>query len=157
MKKIDLTGQRFGRLKALRDTGEKSLNRSAIWLCECDCGNEVSVSNNSLTMGRIKSCGCLHSETSTNNVRIGHEVLNEKYRKENTDLAQLTKKISKNNTSGHKGVYWIKNKKRWAARICFKKKDIYLGSYHNKQDAINARKEAEDKYFKPILEKYNKN
>ena len=28
-------------------------------------------------------------------------------------------------------------------------------SFKNKQDAINARKEAEEKYFKPILEKYD--
>lgn len=35
-----------------------------------------------------------------------------------------------------------------------KKKKIYKKAFNNKNDAIKYRKELEDKYFKPILEKY---
>lgn len=38
--------------------------------------------------------------------------------------------------------------------MTFKGKQFYLGHFTTKQDAINARKAAEEKYFKPILEKY---
>lgn len=33
-----------------------------MWLCQCDCGNEVTVSGNRLRSGNTKSCGCLRRE-----------------------------------------------------------------------------------------------
>jgi len=56
--RIDITGQRFGRLTAVRDVGvDKS--RSRLWLCQCDCGKEKIVSSAILKAGGVKSCGCL--------------------------------------------------------------------------------------------------
>ena len=55
-KKIDLTGQRFGRLVVIRECGRK--NGNVAWLCKCDCGNELVVSGDSLRGGRSQSCGC---------------------------------------------------------------------------------------------------
>ncbi|KYC94351.1 hypothetical protein B4102_0211 [Heyndrickxia sporothermodurans] len=46
----------------------------------------------------------------------------------------------------------MKNRNKWKAYIGFKGKQINLGHFDDLQDAIAARKEAEDKYFKPILE-----
>ena len=48
-------------------------------------------------------------------------------------------------TSGVTGVAWRNNK--WRARIKINHKDIHLGVFDNKEDAIKARKEAEVKYF----------
>jgi len=57
MAKIDLRGKRFGRLTVISVFGKtKSLN--TIWLCKCDCGNEIPVINTNLTRGNSKSCGC---------------------------------------------------------------------------------------------------
>jgi len=53
--------------------------------------------------------------------------------------------LSKNNTSGYKGVQWYKN--RWVARIKINYEDIYLGRFVNLENAILARKEAEDEYL----------
>ena len=55
----DLTGQRFGRLTALEPTDRRDGSGTLIWLCRCDCGNEVMVSGTQLTGGYKKSCGCL--------------------------------------------------------------------------------------------------
>lgn len=55
--------------------------------------------------------------------------------------------IKRNNTSGVSGVYFNKQSRKWMARIKVNYKYIYLGIYKIKQDAINARKEAEVKYF----------
>lgn len=56
--RIDLAGQHFGKLTAVRDVGvDKSRNR--LWLCLCDCGKEKVVSGNSLKLGHTQSCGCL--------------------------------------------------------------------------------------------------
>lgn len=42
----DRTGQRFGKLVAVRDVGDDGKGR--LWLCRCDCGNEVVVRSNRL-------------------------------------------------------------------------------------------------------------
>lgn len=52
-----------------------------------------------------------------------------------------------NNTSGTTGIYWHKKRQKWEALIGYNDKIIYLGLFDDKNDAINARKEAEIKYF----------
>lgn len=59
----------------------------------------------------------------------------------------MNHKMSKNNTSGVTGVSWSKVHNLWRARIHFKRKEISLGYYANFDDAVKARKEAEDKYY----------
>jgi hypothetical protein len=58
----DIKGQRSGKLTAVKFTG-KIENHSAIWLGKCDCGNEIEIESSDFTSGRIKSCGCLRSES----------------------------------------------------------------------------------------------
>ena len=47
--------------------------------------------------------------------------------------------ISSKNTSGTKGVCWNKKSQKWHAQITINGKQINLGSYINKDDAINIR------------------
>ena len=54
-------------------------------------------------------------------------------------------KISKNNTSGHKGVYWNKASGKWMVRINVNGKSYYFGTYVNKEDAIKVAIEARKK------------
>ena len=61
-KLIDLTGQRFGRLVVVRKAPAKHGATNAVWLCKCDCGNEVAVRGTSLRAGGSMSCGCYRSE-----------------------------------------------------------------------------------------------
>ena len=56
-KKIDLTGQPFGRYTVIRECGRK--NGHVAWLCRCDCGREKVVNGAFLRNGKIQSCGCL--------------------------------------------------------------------------------------------------
>lgn len=60
----DLTGQRFGRLVAIKVVGKNSKNES-IWQCQCDCGNKVNVLMGRLKRNRTKSCGCYRQEFKT--------------------------------------------------------------------------------------------
>lgn len=64
----------------------------------------------------------------------------------------LNTKISKANKSGVKGVREMKDG-RWHSYIFFKRKCIHLGIFEQKEEAINARKIAEEKYHKPIIQK----
>lgn len=63
-KAIDMTGQRFGRLVAVKQIDKADIGKEngIYWLCKCDCGNEVVVASQSLKRGQTKSCGCLRKE-----------------------------------------------------------------------------------------------
>lgn len=55
----DLTGQRFGKLTALKFEGRDSRGY-AVWICKCDCGQEVAISSAKLLRpptSVIRSCG----------------------------------------------------------------------------------------------------
>jgi hypothetical protein len=56
-KPIDIGGVRFGRLVAIRDSGERH-NTEAVWECACDCGGAALVPGSRLRNGHTKSCGC---------------------------------------------------------------------------------------------------
>jgi hypothetical protein len=58
----DYTGQRFGRLVALRPTGERKSN-SPVYLFRCDCGNLKELSITATRTGTV-SCGCVRRETA---------------------------------------------------------------------------------------------
>lgn len=57
------------------------------------------------------------------------------------------KTTTSRNTSGFIGVYWNSKIHRWQAKLRINGIDKYLGSFVNKQDAINARIAGEQKYF----------
>ena len=57
------------------------------------------------------------------------------------------RKFQKNNTSGVTGVTWDKRRGRWVAQLKLNGKYKFLGYYLNIQDAAQARKEGEKKYF----------
>jgi hypothetical protein len=59
----------------------------------------------------------------------------------------MNRKIDSTNTSGYKGVAWRERDRVWRANITVDSKQIHLGHFKNKEDAIKARKEAEEKYF----------
>ena len=58
--RVDLAGERFGRLVAVSDVGPSP--RGRVWLCRCDCGLENRVTAALLRSGNTKSCGCLVSD-----------------------------------------------------------------------------------------------
>ena len=59
-KYIDITGQKFNRLTAIKRVAFNK--KEVMWLCVCDCGNEHIVTSRNLRHGKTKSCGCLLRE-----------------------------------------------------------------------------------------------
>ena len=55
----DISRMRFGKLTAVRPTEERGRKGDTVWVCRCDCGNEVRAELGQLTAGNKKSCGCL--------------------------------------------------------------------------------------------------
>lgn len=68
-KKIELTGQKFGRLTVIGIAG-KDNRGEIIWHCVCDCGGEKDVLSSNLRKGLTQSCGCLQKEKAGQNTPI---------------------------------------------------------------------------------------
>lgn len=70
-KRIDLTGQKFGRLTVTKYDHTEKPRGTAYYLCKCECGKDVLVASGHLKNGHTQSCGCFQQEkmriTSTNN------------------------------------------------------------------------------------------
>lgn len=58
--RINLTGQKFGKLTALEPT-DKRVHGSVVWKCQCDCGNVCYTYTEMLRNGHTQSCGCTKS------------------------------------------------------------------------------------------------
>ena len=63
---IDITGKRFGRLVAIKQSGYTS-SGNAKWDCVCDCGKETTVASGDLRKNKnnTMSCGCMAKELSS--------------------------------------------------------------------------------------------
>lgn len=66
--KKDYTGLTFNKFKvlALARKGNNSLN---MWLCRCDCGNEIEIQQSSI--GRTFSCGCHDHRNDFRKAKVG--------------------------------------------------------------------------------------
>jgi hypothetical protein len=53
--KVELAGQRFGRLEVIRYA---FYDKKSFWLCRCDCGREGLFASANLRSGNSQSCGC---------------------------------------------------------------------------------------------------
>lgn len=66
-------------------------------------------------------------------------------------IQRINQRIPKTNKSGVRGVHWSKTNNKWVAQITIKRKRKHLGSFADKEEAINARKLAEEQYHNPLL------
>lgn len=94
---LDITGRRFGRLTAIKDTGVPSSN-GHIWLFDCDCGNK----NIPIRLGDVHrrtrvgtlSCGCLKQSKGEYLIEQALKRLSVKYIKEKSFEDCLNPKTS---------------------------------------------------------------
>ena len=134
--RLDLTGQRFGMLTALEPA--EDIGSMTAWKCRCDCGKELAVMTAHLRSGQT-SCGCKPYWNFVDGTFV--------------ELIR-SKTIRKNNTSGVTGVEWDPAANKWKAVIFFKGKRHYLGCYGDFEDAVKARKRAEEEIFEPFLREF---
>lgn len=150
-------GDRFGKLTVIDFDGRYAI-------CKCECGNTKRVRKTSLTLKKCptRSCGCIQKQVAHN---IGNKTIVENGRKQiernmtyNTNFQVITQdKPPVNNTSGVKGVSWNKEKEAWDAYIGIHGKRIRLGRYAKFEDAVKARKQAEEEYYQPLIEELKNN
>lgn len=135
----DLTGQKFGFWTVIKDTGKRYINGCSIWLCECSCNKKTrkEVDSKDLISGESTSCGCLM--TNSTNLSIWK--------------SKLSGNLNKNNTTGVNGVWYSNKLKKYVAEIRFQNHKIHLGVFNTIGEAYVARKEANEKYVLPLMEK----
>ena len=135
----DLKGQKFGFWTVIKDTGKRYVNGSIIWLCECSCKYKTrkEVDSGTLISGESTSCGCLM--TNGTNLSIWK--------------SKLSGNLNKNNTTGVNGVWYSNKLKKYVAEIRFQNHKIHLGVFNTIGEAYVARKEANEKYVLPLMEK----
>ncbi|QEA31874.1 alcohol dehydrogenase [Secundilactobacillus malefermentans] len=146
--RIDLTGQKFGRLTVIEPHGH-SKNGNQRWLCQCKCGNMKVVDGYRLRHGTTLSCGCLRNEVSRYHLltnektreQIGRiESLKSTWHPKSTDLRSANK-------SGVTGVNFDTFQNKWIARLYWKGSYRLNRSFRNKGDAIQARLDCEKQYL----------
>ena len=87
--KLNIAGERYGKLVALLPTNEKTKNGGYKWLFRCDCGNTKIIPANSVRSGHVKSCGCLTKLHGCTNTRLFHIWVDMKQRCENPNHPQF--------------------------------------------------------------------
>lgn len=131
----DFSGRRFGKITVTSEEkeGEK-------WYCfgTCDCGKKVRIRKDSLVSGKTKSCGCdKRSETKIEQLKSGRNL------KDHTSLCFFENDApSKNNTSGVKGVSYVKRTKKYRAFVGYKNKVYSLGEFETIEEAKKVREKA---------------
>jgi len=136
----------------------ENINGRTAWRCRCDCGRERVVKTYHLRSGKITSCGCdrpcARSGAPMPAGAAGRDSLTYI---DGTCVEMLrAKTVRRNNTSGVPGVDWVPSKGLWRAAICFKGKRHYLGGYQNFEDAVKARKRAEEELHDRFLREFDK-
>jgi hypothetical protein len=107
-RRIDITGQSFGRLTAVSFFLRK---QRLHWRCFCACGNETAVDGSALRRGHIRSCGCLNLERiHQRNFKHGHNVRHQTSRTYRSWQAMFKRCYSKNHPAylnyGGRGI-WV--------------------------------------------------
>lgn len=146
--KQNLIGKRYGKL-VIKDVFVDRSDGQYVYRvhCHCDCGNDTDPLLSSVVgdHANTKSCGCIRSKT-------GEDLL-DSYLYEGTRVTNF--KFKPRSKTGVKGVRQTKYGK-YKATLYFKSKAIYLGTFPTLEEAKKAREAAEEKYFKPVIEEFNK-
>lgn len=145
--RVDLSGQRFGKLTALYPTEKRDGRGSVIWHCKCDCGSVIDIPYAELVYGNYKSCGCMKKENQKKLPARLHRI-------DGTCLEILERRKHRcDNRSGFRGVYRT-DKGRYRVDIGFKSRRFYLGTYDSYDEAVTVRTDAEQKIHDGFVKAY---
>lgn len=137
----DTVGRRFGRLVVLKELGYGRV------LCRCDCGNVKEINKGHLLNGDIVSCGC---KMRGNAIEARASKL---YK--GTDINKIsTATATSRSSTGVRGVSYSKSRGRYRANIGFRGQKFDLGYFDTIEEAASARKAAEEKLYKPLIEEW---
>lgn len=154
-KRSNLTGQKFGRLTVLERSdryGSRGSRKVPLWKCRCECGAITYKATDTLTNPDVSMCrscaGNFGSQTAR--AHAGFE--------SGTQLSKIRNiPETSDNLSGIRGVYYDPKSGKYRARIKFQGKSHHLGTFLRLEDAIKARRQAEEDIFGKFLSSREEN
>ena len=60
--RLDITGERSGKLVAVKFAYISPKNKKSVWECRCDCGNTYFTFASFIKNKKVKSCGCIRKQ-----------------------------------------------------------------------------------------------
>lgn len=148
--KENLIGRRFGKLEVIGRSdkrGSRGARTVPLWECRCECGAICYKATDTLTNPELSMCNDCVGKYAMAKMREKAGFV------DGTQISKITStKLISTNTSGCRGVYFDKNTGKWRARLKFKGKIMSFGSYKNFEDAVKARKDAEQRIYGKFLE-----
>lgn len=150
LRQNNLAGKHIGGLTVLRRSDKyasRGKRRVRLWECRCDCGSITYKATDTLTSGKYVACAeCAQKHNAACAVLHAGYV-------DGTQIAKIRNmKPSAANTSGCRGVSYNRKNDLWEAVIIFKGKRTRLGYFIAFEDAVKARKQAENAIFGSFLE-----
>lgn len=142
-KRLDLSGQRFGKLTVVNRVA--NIGSRTAWRCICACGQECIALTKNLRSGKTTHCNNCKSKNGIENL---HYI-------DGTCIEMLqSSTIRKNNKSGHTGVFYDSTKCKWRAEIMLQGKRRCLGRFNSLTDAVKAREKAKDLLHNAFIEEH---
>ncbi|WP_390406439.1 alcohol dehydrogenase [Lacticaseibacillus jixiensis] len=157
-RRIDMTGQHYGRLTVMGYAGRDEHNGNALWRCECECGNTIVTDGYRLRHGSTTSCGCWRREVSVVNAMknpafVANIGAHDGFGVMDGVNLQASLIPRRNNRSGVPGVSFDKTSKRWVARLMLRGKYLLNQMFDSYSDAVAARRQAEQMYLTPEVQR----
>lgn len=117
-----------------------------MWECRCECGVITYKATDSLNNPDESMCATCAGERNSKRARSACGYV------AGTQLSKIrSEKTPATNTSGCRGVCYDPKTNRYRARLKFQGKIMSLGTYTNYEDAVKARKRAEEEIFEKFL------
>lgn len=142
---IDYTGQKLYELTALERV------RGGEWRFRCSCGNEIVARFANVKAGKIQSCG--HILQSVAHKKVEEDNVFEHY--DGTLVIKLRHIMSSPTVHGIREIHMNNGQTVYKVRLVLRKKEIYIGTYTTRTEAEKARRDAEEKYYLPIIEQFD--
>ena len=145
----NLEGERVGRLTVLERSdryASRGKRKVQLWKCLCDCGNVTYKATDTLTNPEQSMCSDCAQRYAAACAREGAGFV------EGTQLSKIQNltQVSKNFT-GVRGVYFEAKTRKYRARLRFQGKLYNLGSYSTLEEAVQARRVAEEDIYGNFL------
>jgi hypothetical protein len=136
--KVNLTGQVFGHLTAIKDSGKRARRKdgssAVLWLCQCDCGKQTYVATSSLTTGQTTSCG--HVKAANLETGADHHA------------SMLTDKVPATSHTGYRNISMTFRGSRWRYRVAVTYDHRQHGGLRDTlKEALELREELRAKYW----------
>lgn len=148
-KSPDLTGKVFGKLTVLGRSDKRNprgARTTPMWECRCECGAITYKATDTLTNPEESMCKSCQGLYAAENARKSAGFVG------GTQITKLRNmEPTAANTSGCRGVYYEKKINKYRARLKFKGKIMNFGTYARFEDAVAARKRAEEEYYGAFL------